>query len=285
MSQDPLHCALCGKARAEVSQLVSGAHGAICDACVGEAIAFLETEPTEAVPKRYTHLESAIGAVLKTLPEQTPLAASTPLFRAAIALADGDAEALRALVVHTSALGQYAMVLELHALIPEAERTFGDLVDLADALYHLDRARDMLDVLDPVDDAVLLDEDRAALWALRAAGLSRMPWPDLEQAEPALRCVEAVIEGSEARETLEDAFRSMIAIAQIRVFVARSKPELAPPWFQHLDPNFAEPQLVMGEVYSALQQHAEATACFGRVLALAHPESAIAAAARGHLGR
>lgn len=266
-----------------MQKLVSGERGAICDACVGHALAVFDTEPR--IPGRYVHLGEAVGAVLSALPTRTPLAESAPLFHAAIALANGNADDLRALVAHTSSLGQYAMVLEIFARIPEDERTFGDLVDRADALYFLDRVGELLDDLDVVDDGVLVDEDRAALWSLRAAGLSRLPWPDVERAEPAIRCVEAIIEGSEAAATLEEAFRSMIAIAQIRVFVARSRPELALPWFAHLDPNFAEPQFVMGEVYAALERSSEATAAFGRALALAHPESALAEAARARLER
>jgi tetratricopeptide (TPR) repeat protein len=278
-------CALCAKPRAEVTRLVAGAHGAVCDACIGEALASLDTEGPPGGPRRYAQLAGAITAILGALSPHTPLAESTPLFHAALALATGDADALRALVPFTSTLGQYAIVLEIFARIPPEERTFGDLVDRADALYYLDRPREALDELDAVDEGTLPDDERAALWALRAAALSRMPWPDLEQTEPALRCVEAVIEGSEAAATLEEAFRSMIALAQIRVFVARSKPELALPWFAHLDPNFAEAQLVMGEVYAALGRHDEGTACFGRALASAHPESALAAAARARLGR
>lgn len=276
-------CSLCGRPRAEVRKLVQGEAGALCDECVGHALAKLEGDATH-VPGWYEHAAAALGAVLDALPRKTALEHSEPLFRALLELLAGDADALRGLAGRAWPLGQYAMALEIFAALPEGSLAFGDRVERADALYHLDRFDDALAELEPVDESVLEDGDRAALWSLRAAATSRLPWPDLQRAEPAIDAAEAIIAASAPEEKLDDAFRAMLSMARIRLALAAERPDLASPLLVHLDPNFAEPALVIGDVHAALGDFRQATAAFERAREAAHPESALARAATERLG-
>lgn len=277
-------CALCGRPRADVTKLVSGEAGSICDECVSHALAFLDTDPSTRVPGRYKSTVSALTAVLEALPRKTALRDSAPLFRALVALADGNLDDLRALVSRTWSLGQCAMVLEIFATFPDGALTFGDMVDRADALYYLGRCSEVLSELDSIDEGTLEDGDRAALWSLRAAASSRLAWPEMERAEPAIDAADAIIAASRPDEKLDEAFRPMLSMARIRLALARGRPDVAAPYLAHLDPNFAEPSLVIGEVHSALSQWREATASLERALELSHPESQIAQIAREKLG-
>ena len=100
-------CALCGRIRAQVDQLVAGDDGAVCNGCVPFALSILDGDAA-AVP-RWRNLLATLQAMLVELAPTTPAATSAPLLGAALALAASDLSWSRAIASHAMRLGQPAI--------------------------------------------------------------------------------------------------------------------------------------------------------------------------------
>lgn len=132
-------CTFCDRPREQVRYLIAGDRSSVCDDCLvlGVCAADGAVHDTPFLVTR-----AVLARFLEELPGNAPLARSTPLFTASLALAGDHASARRSVVAAAFRLRNHEAVLAALDGIPAPARTPGDSINASAAECALHRFAD-----------------------------------------------------------------------------------------------------------------------------------------------
>lgn len=269
-------CAFCGKPRADVRLLIAGPRAAICDACVSFAVAAADCPEHASRAEPFPALKAAVREVIVALPSESRHGVSSPLLAAAEALATTPAER------HNLSLEAFRMRNSPAALrlldVPDATPTM--ILNAATCWLSAGRPGESLVRLRAMDTSQLKPVDQAQHRLNLAAALLAIEPVDVAEVEAVLTEAEGLLasaaEDKYARswQVCAENSRGDIAMLQGDWALAESRYRAA------LAGGAGEDAFTwrrLGDVLRRVGRLDEAQEAWERALAMAHPDTSIAA--------
>jgi tetratricopeptide (TPR) repeat protein len=272
-------CVLCGRARADVPQVVAGARGAVCDECLPSAVAMLDSEARapDRPPLHYT--TQTLLTLLAKLPSRTPLAESGRALAAATGLAGGDVAVLREIAAAALRLDHPRALLDVIDSIPAPERTVDDDNDRALALMWLGRNEEAIEVLERVA-AAPLDPYAAVRTQLNLASAVVEVSLDVKRADASIDAADAALAQLVENDSAARGWRPALMTSRARAQLLRGDPERAQATMKEVEAALgaldAPQRLVLGDALAAGANPQLARTQWELALQEAHPESYLA---------
>jgi tetratricopeptide (TPR) repeat protein len=272
-------CVLCGRARADVPQLVAGARGAVCDECLLSAVAMLDSDARTPDRPPLHYATQTLLILLAKLTSRTPLAESGRALAAAAGIAGGDVAVLREIAAAALRLDHPRAVLDVIDTIPAPTRTADDDNDRALALMWLGRAEEALEVLERVADAPL-DPNAAVRTQLNLAAAMVEVGLDVERADASIDAADAALARFVESDTAARGWRNALMTSRARAQLLRGDHARAQATMQEVEAALgaldAAQRMVLGDALAAGAGPQLARTQWERALEEAHPESYLA---------